>query len=275
MANVTYRNPKQSIISTKLPLDIKEHHLLRTKQVLVINQSVGKFPQDPENYSVFMGRNQGPTIPGTRVLATKRRNLSTIQPKYIPYPGRIYITNDDQQNMAEAVRFFLAAFSILAPRGRWNYLRKRHYFRYSTSLAFYVNQVQYAGSGFLSRMENVEEGDLVEIVNYAPHAATLAKNKRDGMYRAAVRTRDRYGPGIQVSYFYINSDAVGRTYAKGYGGPSPETARATGRPYPVVYALPIVSFAFNTPGRSNSRFVKPGNSRRRVAARARQQQARI
>jgi len=263
-------------LSELLPLHIKEYHLTRAKQVLALNVYAGRFPET--GFSTFVGSGPAgapppPPQPGDPMRApraTTRRDLWTIQPKFIPFPGRIYFENPSPADFLGAVNLFLNYFNKTALRGSASAAKKGFSARYAKSLVGIVNNKMIGKADALRMMNSTrlaKEGMVVEFINIAPHAATLEVDWRI-MFDAAVATAGKYSPGITVTYDYINSDQLGLKYGRGSGGPSPERARLTSRGYPVVYALPRVQIAINATQFkvSNVRFVLPG---RKVSYRVR------
>lgn len=256
---------------------------MRAKQILAINQSLGRFTRT--DYDTFIGTGGRADLPqespGNQIRvprATTRRDLSTIQAKYLPFPGRIYFTSAQAGDLFAAFRYFMGRFNKEAPNSG-DPTKKSHQFSYKRSLLISVNGKVGDPSSVISQLENPgpqPRGTLIEIINYAPHAATIEVDI-GVMYDIAIATYDAFGPAVTVSYDYVNSDSLGVYYGRGTGGPGPETAAATSRPYPVVYALPRVRLALNAgaQGVSNSRFVRPGRKvsyrvkRMRAPARAR------
>jgi hypothetical protein len=261
-------------MGAQMILHIKEHHLERAKQVLAANVQAGRFPST--GFSTFIGPNStGAPLserkPGKAIAAPKgttRRDLWSIQAKFLPFPGRIYFENPTSANLMEAVQMFLSIFNEKAPKGGNGGPKKGFEAKYSKSLIAVVNGKQATASSIgaaLSVPSTTGKGSLVEFMNIAPHAAALEVKKRI-MYDAAKAVAAKYAPGITITYDYIPSDQLGIKYGTGTGGPSQATAQATSRPYPVVYALPRVQIALNAAGQgtSNVRFVTPGRRPRKT-----------
>jgi hypothetical protein len=180
----------------------------------------------------------------------------------MPFPGAIYFVNPSSSHFKEAVELFLSFFNSTAPRSGASVTRKGFSARYASSLVAIVNNKLTDKATALSMLQSddlIKEGIVVEFINIAPHAATIEVADRI-MYEAAAVTSGKYSPGVTVTYDYINSDQLKAKYGRGTGGPGQARARATGRAYPVVYALPRVQIALNATqfNVSNVRFVLPG-----------------
>jgi len=264
---ITIRTTRtEPTMGAQMILNIKEHHLLRAKQVLAVNVQAGRFPAT--GFSTFIGRGgtgaplseRGPGSAMSAPKGTTRRDLWTIQAKFLPFPGRIYFENPNAANLLEAVQMFLGIFSATAPKGGTGGAKKRFTAKYSQSLVAVVNNRQADPSSIAALLAGPQVGGIVvEFINIAPHAAAVEINKRV-MYNGATATAQKYSPGITVTYDYIPSDQLGIQYGHGTGGPSQARAQASGRSYPVSYALPRVQIALNAGGLgvSNVRFVTPG-----------------
>jgi len=263
-------------LSTMLPLHIKEYHLRRGKQVLALNVQAGRFPAT--GFSTFIGSGPAgapppPPPPGAAMKpprGTTRRDLWTLQPKYIPFPGRIYFENPTSADFQAAVNLFLNYFNQTALRGTASERQKGFKARYAKSLVSIINNRMVSNADALLMLKSpflAKTGIVVEFVNISPHAATLEVDWRI-MFDSAVAVAEAFSPGITVTYDYINSDQLDLKYGRGSGGPGPARAAATSRGYPVTYALPRVQIALNAQqfGVSNVRFVLPG---RKVSYRVR------
>ena len=269
-----FTNPVKSVISLEIGEKIRAHHLLRAKQVLAINQNAGRFPKLDNDYETFIGRNIGPRSNPNKVKPpqTKRRNISTVQSRFLPFPARIYFTHARSADLYEAFMYFLNSFSNMAPVPSGS-SRKGHSFSYRSSLVYYFNNTQSNGIGSLElRLKNPQPTDKLEIINIAPHSSRLEYLKTGAMYKIALLMVREFGPSIQIGFNYINSDKIGMKYSRSEGGPTARTAKANGRAYPVVYALPMLTISLDAVGRSNSKLVTPGKgSRNRAAARRKAQ----
>jgi hypothetical protein len=270
MTDKTYINPSKSVFSSLIPLLLKEHHLMRAKQVLAINQNAGRFSKD--DYDTFIGPGGGRTgnadNPNSPVKPpnTTRRDLNTVQAKYLPFPGRIYfVSGETIGDLAGALETFLRIFNGTAPRSRYDGKKKNHPFRYRTSLEVHMNGAPSNPVAVTSALKNMQETAkeiIIDIYNIAPHASTI-EARTPTMYTTAQKVNAFYGPGVTVIYDYVNSDRLGYAYGPGTGGPM-----RGGQ----VYALPRVRLAVRAAGlglgASNLQFTRPGvNARRRTRQR--------
>lgn len=283
----TYKNPTQSVISRELPYRLAVHHIFRATQVLIANQNAGRFPTQGDEYETYVGAGRAststdsagsvdPTPPSTR----KRSLASMSQESYLrggyhPFPGRIYFNTGREVQFLEAVIFVLAQFQRIAARGNEGPPKKNHPFRYAESLAVYLNGTRYEPTAAAARLATVEAGSIVEIINYAPHAAALELDRYDGslsdrfdtLYFVFRDAQARFAPAVQMGYDYISSDYIGLVYGSGTGGPSQATASRTGRAKTYsqfgggVYALPRISIAVDAVGAANLKAVRPGGRR--------------
>lgn len=251
--DVVIRNPTESYIARDLPNRIRRHHAFRALQLLRGFQQANRFTTD--DFDVFVGPGVANAIGDDstrkRPPSTSRRSLSTLLnvDDWLPFPGRIYFTSAQTTDLLAVTERFLREFHARAPTARASSLsKKRHPFSFRQSLAIFINGRRSADLTPLRSAAPV--GSIVQIINIAPHAATL--ELRLGVMHAIVgELRKEFSPGVQVGYDFINSDQVGLTYGPGTGGPSPATARRTNRPSPTPYFLPMAIFFIPKAGRSN------------------------
>jgi hypothetical protein len=242
-------NPKVSVISRHVPRDIRLYHIGRALQILQINQQQGRFSKD--DFDVFVGPGvgnaAGDSTRRVRPPNTTRRSLSSLTPewaeKYLPFPGRIYFTAAGGAELLEAVLMWYSIFSSTAIRSAAS---KNHPYRFSQSLSLWIDGKRVQAAGLTAALQDADVGTTVQIINVAPHAATVELWYK-AMYDATVQVAHRYAPGLGIQYGFINSDAVGLEYGKGSGGPS-----RPGKKSPVVYALPMVTMFIPAAGRSNA-----------------------
>lgn len=261
--HLTIKNPKTSVIGPSLPQDVKTYHLFRSKQVLVAYQDTGRFPET--DFETFVGK-RGLNKTGTR------RDINSIRPYYVPFPGAIrFIAAQSFEIVIDAYQYVLQQFNMLAPPPS-NSPRKGHPFAYKTSLIGYIaGHLENAEDvvGLLNANQNYRRPEtIVGAINYAPHAATIERDRRI-MYKIARATARKFGSGLVVQYTYVLSSSLGFRYGRGTGGPGPETAKRTQRSYPVIYALPVILLQLSRPGAPNSSFDMPGKNQRRRAREAR------
>jgi hypothetical protein len=268
-ANASYNNPAQSMLARDLPRRIAEHHLLRAKQVLALNQAAGRF--DRRDYETFVGKGGSPTLadigfaPGAdarKPPGTTRRSLETIDPDYLPFPGRIIFASARTGDLIEALQYFMTQFRARAPRSNVSERRKGHSYRYADSLLVKLDNTFLSAQSTVVNIDRAGRGTVVEIVNIAPHSSTVEVDY-PVMYAIAVEMAQLFAPGISIVYDYVASDKYGLRYGRGTGGPT--RAGRTG-----VYALPRIILAVTGAqagaANINTRIVQPG---RRVSFRTR------
>lgn len=205
---------------------------LRTMEALSIEKAAkGQLLADTSKVEVFVVENGVPK---------RRKSLKEINPAKLPLPNyAIQMTGPRLADLLPALRYALRRFRAVAPisSGR----KKNHPFSYSRSIEVWgkggiVNSVDQLDDDFIT------PDSTFTIVNVAPHASFLERDSGDVlMKRVALDTLSKFGPGVFVAFEYENSDSFGYTYRPDQGGPTPETARKTGRTSPVVYALPTIT----------------------------------
>lgn len=255
-----YRNPKESVIARMVPNQIRRHHAFRALQVLKLNLDNGRFPAT--EFDMFIGPGVanaiGDDASRKRPTGTTRRgirSLATVD-DWLPFPGRIYFTSGQTNDLALVVEEFIQRFIHRAPLNRSRPGKKTHNTSYRTGLAWFVGDQPVSSAEVLKTVlrDDAPIGVPIRAINIAPHASWLEWRRLGVMHAIVGELRKQYGPAIQSGFSYINSDLIGVTYSQRQGGPSPATAQASGRPYPVVYALPMATFFIPGNGLSNATY---------------------
>lgn len=214
----------------------KQFELDFAKSTLAKHQQRGEFPKSTKSYQTVLIQKGG----------GRKRQLSTIQPRFMQLPNTIRFINQDAANILSfALAFVQQAFDGVAPVKTGRYKESLLYFWMRGNSRKYVSRSpQYIIAA--NDKKPFDVNDRIMIMSALPYSSTLESNyytrrKKKLMFGIAEMLADKFGDDrISVDFRYRSGIDFGVSH-KGEL---------------IKYALPIITIGIG--GAFNNKLVTPG-----------------